>query len=245
MKNRKLRFLWILLAVLMGIGWFGYSELTKSEISGSINQTDKKVVVFDFDGVICDSFHQFIQSFNGIASYYNITKVGNEDLEDIHNYETEYIFKKHGVNFWKMPVVIYHMKRNMKLLIPTMKLYPGIKETIEELISKGITVGILTSNSKEIVCTFLKNNNLHGFQFIFSGSGMFGKAKNLKLIKDQLGAKTIFYVGDEARDVKAANEANVQSIAATWGFHSKKLLESSNPKVIIDKPSDLIDILSK
>ncbi len=246
MKNRKFfKNIFVLLVLIASIGWFGCSELTKREISGSINPTNNTVVIFDFDGVICDSFHQFIQAFNGIASYYNLTKVGNEDLEDIHNYETEYIFKKHGVNFWKMPVVVYHLKSNMKQLIPTLKLYKGIKETIEELISKGITVGILTSNSQEIVSVFLKNNDLGGFQFIFSGSGMFGKAKNLKLIKDQLGAETIFYVGDEARDVKAANEANVQSIAVTWGFHSKKLLESSNPKAIIDKPRDLIDIVSK
>ncbi len=119
------------------------------------------------------------------------------------------------------------------------------KETIEKLISKGITVGILTSNSKEIVCTFLKNNNMHGFQFIFSGSGIFGKTKNLKFVKDKLGAKNIFYVGDEVRDVKAANEANIQSIAVTWGFHLKKLLESSSPKAIVDNPSDLIAIVSK
>lgn len=86
---------------------------------------------------------------------------------------------------------------------------------------------------------------MHGFQFIFSGSGIFGKTKNLKFVKDKLGAKNIFYVGDEVRDVKAANEANIQSIAVTWGFHLKKLLESSSPKAIVDNPSDLIAIVSK
>ncbi len=246
MKIRKyFKSIFALLILIGSIVWFGYSELTKSEISGSINQTDKIVVIFDFDGVICDSFKQFIQIFNDISPCYSLTKVSNEDLDDIHNYETEHVFKKHGVSSWKMPVVVYHLKRNMKQLIPTLKLYKGIKETIEELISKGIIVGILTSNSQEIVNAFLKNNDLIGFQFIFSGSGIFGKTKNLKFVKDKLGAKNIFYVGDEVRDVKAANEANVQSIAVTWGFHSKKLLESSSPKAIVDNPSDLIAIVSK
>ena len=240
MRNSKLKFIRILLIILIGIGCFGYEELNKTEISGAINPTDKTVVIFDFDGVICDSFAQFIQSFNGIAPYYNLTKVGKEDLEDIHNYETEYVFKKHGVSSWKMPVVIYHMKHTMKQLIPTLKLYPGIKETIQKMISNGVVVGILTSNSQEIVETFLKNNDLAGFQFIFTGSGIFGKTKNLKIIKDQLKSGNIFYVGDEVRDVKAANEAHVKSIAATWGFHSKKLLGSSNPDAIADSPSDLL-----
>jgi len=64
-----------------------------------------------------------------------------------------------------------------------MKLYAGIKETIEEMIKKGIVVGILTSNSQKNVEEFLKNNNLDGFKFIFTGSSIFGKAKNLEIIK--------------------------------------------------------------
>ncbi len=243
MKNRKLKFLWILLALLMGSGWFGYWEITKTEISGNIEPTNKTVVIFDFDGVICDSFHQFIQVFNETAPHYNLIKVSEKDLADIHNYETEYVFKKHGVSSWKMPVVIYHMKRTMKQLIPTLKLYNGIKETINEMTNKGIVVGIVTSNSQEVVHTFLKNNDLTDFQFIFTGSCMFGKAKNLKMVKDKLKSKTIFYVGDEVRDVKAAKEAELKSVAVTWGFHSRKLLESSNPGVIVDKPSDLVGIV--
>lgn len=242
-KTKYIRFVLVSLIFIVGLSWFGYYELTKTEISGSINPTDKTVVIFDFDGVICNSFNQFIQVFNEIAPYYNLTKVREEDLDDIHNYTTEYIFKKHGVNSWKMPIVVYHMKRNMKQLISTMKLYSGMKEIIEEMANKGIVMGILTSNSQAIVHTFLKNNNLNGFQFIFSGSGIFGKAKSLMLIKDQLASKTIFYVGDEVRDVRAASEANVKSIAVTWGFHSKKLLNSCNPGAIADYPNDLIKLI--
>lgn len=245
MKNNKLRFALILLTMLIGIGLMGYYEITKSEINGSLTPTDKPVVIFDFDGTICDSFRQFIQAFNGIAPYYNLMQVSEKDLVDIHNYETEHVIKKHGVTSWTMPIVVYHLRRNMRQLIPTMKLYDGIRETIQKMISKGIVVGILTSNSQEVVHTFLKNNNLRGFQFIFTGSGIFGKAKNLKMIKDQLKAENIFYVGDEVRDVKAAKEANIQSIAVTWGFHSRKLLESSKPGAMAASPSDLIGIVEK
>ncbi len=243
MKSNKLKFVRILLTVLIGIGCLGYYEITKSEISGAINPTDKTVVIFDFDGTICDSFTQFVQVFNEIAPYYNLMQVSEKDLEDIHNYETEYIIKKHGVTPWTMPIVVYHQRRNMRKLIPTMKVYAGIKETIQKMINKGIVVGILTSNSQEIIHAFLKNNDLSGFQFIFTGSGIFGKAKNLKRIKEQLKSKTIFYVGDEVRDVKAAKEANIQSIAVMWGFHSRKLLESANPVAIADNPGDLIGIV--
>ena len=182
MKNKKLKITLILLTMLIAIGWGGYCEITKSEISGAITPTDKPVVIFDFDGTICDSFTQFIQVFNGIAPYYNLIPVSNKDLEDIHNYETEYVIKKHGVTAWTMPIVVYHMRYNMKQLIPTMALCKGIKEAIQEMRNKGIVMGILTSNSQEVVHTFLKHNNLSGFQFIFTGSGIFGKAKNLKMI---------------------------------------------------------------
>jgi len=54
-----------------------------------------------------------------------------------------------------------------------------------------------------------------------------------------------YYIGDEVRDIEAVlNKDNLYSIAATWGYNSKLLLQSHNPNFIVDKPLDLIDIFN-
>jgi len=74
------------------------------------------VVVFDFDGVICNSFYQFIQVFNDIAPYYNLTKVCIENLTEIRNHKPKDLLKKHGLSSCKIPIVVYHMRKNLRPL---------------------------------------------------------------------------------------------------------------------------------
>jgi len=228
---------------MFGIGGLGYHNMTKIEISGTLQPTSNTVVIFDFDGVICDSFHQFVEVFNDLTPYYNLTKLNNKD--NYAKFNTEDVLKEHGVSAWKLPFVATHMRRNLKAHLLTMQTFPGIKESIEEMVSEGIVVGILTSNSEELVSKFLQAHGLTDFQFIYSGSSVFGKAKSLKEISKRLGTTDIFYIGDEVRDIKAADEANVKSIAVTWGFHSKELLESAQPDAIALAPNELLSLIRK
>ncbi len=51
------------------------------------------------------------------------------------------------------------------------------------------------------------------------------------------------YVGDSEVDVETACNAGVRCIAVTWGFRDKSVLEGLDPEYIIDKPSQLTDII--
>ena len=66
----------------------------------------------------------------------------------------------------------------------------------------------------------------------------------LEAIKE-LGAnieKTIF-VGDSEVDLQTAHNANVKVVGVTWGFRSREILIENNPWKIIDKPSELLNVI--
>jgi len=44
-------------------------------------------------------------------------------------------------------------------------------------------------------------------------------------------------------DVRAAREAGVTSIAATWGHQSLETLLRGNPDVVVNSPPDLIEVI--
>ena len=106
-------------------------------------------------------------------------------------------------------------------------------------------MGILTSTSEENVRKFLKKNKLELFDFIYSGSSIFGKHKVMKslLKKQKLKRKEVIYVGDETRDIEAAKKAKVKIISVTWGFNTKQILKKQKPDFLIDKPKELMKIL--
>ena len=235
-----MKILIIIIALILASLSLGYYKLSRSDVSGMIESTQKTVAIFDFDGVICDSHPQMVEAFNEIAPYYNVTKLTPESLAFYHNnLSKEY----YGVSSWKLPIFVIHLRQKLKARMSIMPLQPGIKQLINDLKDKGLIIGILTSNSQTLVHGFLKRNDLDKFDFIYTGSGVYDKAEHLKVIKDKLKSNKIFYIGDEVRDVNAANVSNIKAIGVTWGFQSKGLLESAKPYAIAETPKDLLNIL--
>ena len=52
------------------------------------------------------------------------------------------------------------------------------------------------------------------------------------------------YVGDSDVDIQTARNAGVDCVSVTWGFRDKNFLIKSGASLMIDKPLELIEILS-
>ncbi|MEY4243328.1 MAG: hypothetical protein RLZZ245_913, partial [Verrucomicrobiota bacterium] len=53
----------------------------------------------------------------------------------------------------------------------------------------------------------------------------------------------MLYIGDELRDVKAAQKAGIPIAAVTWGFNSRESLAASEPDYLFDQPTDFLRLL--
>jgi phosphoglycolate phosphatase-like HAD superfamily hydrolase len=49
-------------------------------------------------------------------------------------------------------------------------------------------------------------------------------------------AREILFVGDELRDIEAAQETGVHMAAVTWGYNSTAALEAAGPDYLIADP---------
>ncbi len=100
----------------------------------------------------------------------------------------------------------------------------------------------MSNNSLQTIEYLLKKHNLYDlFSFVRTEKSLFGNTRHLKKILKhyQLKPEQTFYVGDEGKDIEAANANKINSIASTWGLHSPKLLSSAKPDFLIERPSDL------
>ena len=59
------------------------------------------------------------------------------------------------------------------------------------------------------------------------------------IIREQLPAGRIVYVGDETRDIEACRAAGIPVIAVSWGLNTRALLFSLSPDQIVDSPEEL------
>lgn len=118
-------------------------------------------------------------------------------------------------------------------------------DVLQQLNRQGIVQGVITSNSDTNVQGFLMRYNLNIFDFIHTGSSLFGKDKLLKKIiqKYKLKTQDVLFVGDETRDVSAAQKVGIGVIGVTWGFNSREVLEKMKPNHLVDSPNDLLNII--
>ena len=133
------------------------------------------------------------------------------------------------------------MREEMHHLQP----FPGIPKALHELHASGFQLGIVTSNSEQNVISWLHDHDIRQyFKFIHSAPNYFGKAKTLqKIIKmNKLDREKVYYIGDETRDIDAAIQCSISSIAVTWGKKKKKIISEHNPHYLVRWPKDILPL---
>jgi phosphoglycolate phosphatase-like HAD superfamily hydrolase len=206
-----------------------------------------KVLLFDFDGTIADSFESFLKIVPRISENYNLPTIPREELEKLRSEEPRTIIKRLNIPFFTIPLLARDMKKMQQHEIDSVKPFENLPTVLQTLKVKGYTLGILTSNGKENVERFLQNNNLPMFDAIYSDSSIFGKDVVLRnfLKKHNLLKENVRYIGDEIRDIQACQKVGIKMIAVTWGFNSKEGLINYHPDFLIDKPEELLQLLEK
>lgn len=207
----------------------------------------KRVVIFDFDGTIADTFPAILKIVNLHAKDFGFSPINPREFEKLRNKSLQELIKKFKISFFKLPFILIEGRRELNREMDNVRLFPGIKETLLALKEKGLRLSILTSNSEGNVKKLLERYNLDGiFDFIHAEFDLFGKAKNLKNLmqKNKLLATDVIYVGDEIRDIEACKANNVQIISVTWGFNKKEILQKYKPDYIVDKPEEIIKIFA-
>ncbi len=204
------------------------------------------LVVFDFDGTIADTIRSLIRIINRLADEFTYNKIRMSDMRYLKAMKTRDILAYLNIPMLKLPFIIRRIRMEMNKEIPMLKPSVNIKPTLEALKDEGYRLGILTTNANSNVRAFLRNNDLEFFDFIRSTHHLLAKHIILRRIKRQHihdhGSRygnTIFYVGDEVRDVEAGKRARVKTIAVSWGFNSREALLAERPDYLIDRPEEL------
>src|SRR5258708_2939618 len=190
-----------------------------------------KVVLFDFDGTLAQTMLPALKIANRLAPEYNLKKISLKEAEKLKDLGAKEIIKLYKIPFYKVPQIVLRIRKELSKELPKIKAFPGIKEVLTKLKKRNMVLGIVTSNSKENVEQFLKNNGILEIDFIYSELNFFGKGKVIKnlLKKRKINPKTALYVGDEVRDVEAARNGGVKVVAVSWGYNSRKKLHEQKP----------------
>ena len=193
-----------------------------------------KAIIFDFDGVICDSFN--------IA--YGINKIIDNDLSseeyrDFFNgniYEHKKVTKESSDKYFEL----------QEKAFDGLKIEENIKRELFKLREK-YELFIVSSNKEMVLEKYFKDNNVLVFSEILGTDKNKSKVKKFKILFDKynFGKEDCVFVTDTLGDLLEANKVDVKSIAVDFGFHDKERLEKGNPCKIVSRFEDILPIVDE
>jgi phosphoglycolate phosphatase len=207
-----------------------------------------KLLIFDFDGTLVDSLEIFIEATNRLARKYGYPPIATSQIPQIRALSSRALIQQIPVARWQLPFFLQSLRQEVSQLAAQLRLFDGIKESLSDLKNQGYCLGIVTSNAQATVENFLSTQELDPlFDFVHAGRGLLGKARTLRrLVKRyRLPTAEVIYIGDETRDIEAAQQAQLATIAVSWGFNSRVVLEQQQPDTIVDDPRALLSAVEQ
>jgi phosphoglycolate phosphatase len=190
-----------------------------------------RLVIFDMDGTLADSFPWIVRVVNDVADKYRFRRVTPEDVEKLRGYDARRILDALEVPSWKLPLIARHMRALKAQHMQDIPLFPGVARVLSALVEHGIALGIVSSDSEANVRRALGDENAHLVGYFACGASLFGKAAKFKTVLRRSGvrASEALAIGDEIRDAEAARHAGIAFGAVTWGYASVEALQVCSP----------------
>ncbi len=205
-----------------------------------------KLIIFDFDGTLADTFSWFKSITNHMADRYKFRRIDISEEDELRGYDAAQMIKHLRIPLWKIPFMARYMHSLMNEQIHTIRLFEGVDRMLKHFSEIGILLAVVTSNSCKNVHHILGPQNSQLIQFYECGASIFHKTGKLKKIlkKSGIPPQEAFCIGDEIRDIQAANQAKIPCGAVSWGYNKVESLIDLKPKEVFHSVDDIIKKLA-
>lgn len=210
-----------------------------------------QLVAFDFDGTLVDSARCISESLAralvecGCA--YDVSDVRSQiglPLHDIIRHASRDI-----ADARIDPVIAAYRRHYAALEEELIVLFPGARETVEELHRLGVRLAIATNKLSRRAEVTLDRLGIAGFFTAIVGSELVANPKPHPDILLRVLADTshepdeALMVGDTIWDLEMAARAGVAACAVTWGNQDAERLREARPAHLIDRFPVLLQVV--
>ena len=214
-----------------------------------------KSLIFDMDGTLLDTLDIISRTNNEVLSLHGFPTHTIEEYKGFVGDGMRMLLRRALPKGTPEEVITPILKEVLDLYhekgVGTIPPFPGIREMLSVLVERGIKISILTN--KEHRYALLNAETILG-EFHFDAilgeragiplkpapDGIFEIAEITKVPLSQTA-----YVGDMKADVLTAKNAGILSVGCLWGFGRKEDLIACGVGVLVEHPSEVLDLIDK
>lgn len=205
-------------------------------------------ILFDLDGTLINTDLLIEKSFRHVFELYKPEyDLSYEEVLSFMGPPLVKTFENHFSKDMVDELVTVYRTYNIKHHNDFVTIYPTIEETLKILKDKGYKLGVVTTKMNDVAKLGLEMFNLTDYFDCIIGSNDIIHAKphpeGVYKALDVLGCKKGVMIGDNASDLLAGKNANIDTIGIGWSPKGKEDLLKVKPDLMVDKMIDIISFV--
>lgn len=216
--------------------------MVRASHSGPAKRMSYRLVIFDFDGTLADSLGWLSGALQASAVELGFGSANGLDLQALRSHGPREVMRRLGLPAWRIPRLAASMKAAMSRDIDRISLFPGVDGLLRGLAAAGIAQAIVSSNSQENVLRVLGAQNAALVQYLEADVPLLGKRGRFRRILRRGGFRReqVLCIGDELRDLDAAEGEGLAFGAVSWGYATAEALAARTPAVLFTRLEEIL-----
>jgi phosphoglycolate phosphatase len=198
-------------------------------------------IIFDFDGVIIDSFAATI----GLTRRLDNPTISEDEYRELFCGNIFEVGAKQKTKTFDSAETKAHYYRHYREAISGLPIIPGMGELIRQ-IADHHPLHIVSSADEVSIKDFLQAQGLHShFESVLGYETAESKVEKFKMLKLHESPKSHLFITDTLGDLKEAAKVGLPAIAVSWGVHSPDRLGQGNALMIVHTVEELRGALDR
>ena len=208
------------------------------------------MIIFDWDGTLCDSAHHIIASVQQAAREMGLPAPSDEAAANIIGLglpEGMARLYPEVPETRRQELARTYSRHYVANESDTPALFPGALETLHQLRDRGLELAVATGKSRRGLDRILAKMELTGFFEATRCADETRSKPHPLMIQEimserEVTAGQVVMVGDTEYDLEMAVNAGVASVGVSFGVHSVERLQAHGPVAIVDTLPQLLDL---
>ncbi len=213
----------------------------------------KPSLILDLDGTLVDSLPGIAGSLNRSLAEHDLPTHSEQAVRSFIGNGVQILVERgapHGTSEEQLESLLSFFKQDYEATWREgTKPYVEIPSLLKDLQRDGYQLAVLSNKVHRFTQTMVREifPYIHFTTVVGQQDGVPHKPHPSGALKIAMamgaGPENCLFVGDSTIDIETAHNAEMPSVAVTWGYHNRDRLTESAPTHLIDAPMDLMKIL--